>query len=68
MTVETLERHDWVGATAFGGHARSPRRYASGRVCRHPECDTRLSIYNEAEFCYRHDLPAAPRLRGRAIP
>jgi hypothetical protein len=68
MTVETLERHEvLVGATAFVGHARPPRRYPSGRVCHHPGCDTRLSIYNASELCYRHERPALPRLRGRAV-
>ena len=28
--------------------------YGEGRVCRHHDCKTRLSIYNSSEYCSKH--------------
>lgn len=54
-----------VSVRALNDHDRPPRRFAPGRVCAEPECDTRLSIYNGGMYCSRHNLSAKPRLRGK---
>lgn len=28
--------------------------YKEGRICHHPDCRTRLSIYNSTEYCTTH--------------
>ena len=56
-----------IGATAFAGHGRPSRTFASGRVCAEPGCDTKLSIYNDDEYCCLHVSPSTPRLRGKKI-
>ena len=43
-----------IGATAFTGYGRPSRTFASGRVCTEPGCDTKLSIYNDDEYCCLH--------------
>jgi len=45
-------------------HGRLPRRFARGRVCAEPECNTRLSVYNESEHCALHMVGLMPRVRG----
>lgn len=36
-------------------HPRHPNRtYPPGRVCTAEGCETRLSIYNKARFCWLH--------------
>ena len=45
-----------------------PRRntqFAEDRVCTHPDCTTRLSIYNRRDTCFAHAGFKVPRLRGR---
>lgn len=42
-------------------------RTPHGRVCEEPECDTRLSRYNEFEFCALHQPMVVPRMRGKVI-
>ncbi|HTT87446.1 MAG TPA: hypothetical protein VMF60_08775 [Acidimicrobiales bacterium] len=56
-----------IGATAFGGHGRPSRTFAAGRVCAEPGCETKLSIYNDDEYCSLHMSPSTPRLRGKKI-
>jgi hypothetical protein len=48
-------------------HDRPPRRFASGRVCGHNRCGTRLSIYNNGYFCALHAPRVIPRMRGLRI-
>lgn len=55
--------------TAIKGRrpTRQPRRnrtFSHGRVCSHPDCATRLSLYNSRPTCYLHTPAKAPRLRG----
>ena len=38
-----------------------------GRVCREPDCDTRLSIYNKSSFCWRHQPLTFPNYRGKRL-
>jgi len=56
-----------IGGSWFTGHGRPSRTFPEGRVCAEPGCDTKLSIYNESEFCSLHEPETAPRLRGRKI-
>lgn len=44
---------------------RRSRQYREGRVCAHPDCNTRISIYNRRETCFIHTGVKIPRLRGR---
>lgn len=44
---------------------RRSRRYAEGRVCCQPGCQTQLSAYNQAATCFLHTPVVIPRLRGR---
>ncbi len=41
-----------------------PKRYAGGRVCERPDCETQLSVYNPQDFCARHRPRKRPRVRG----
>ena len=53
-----------------------PRVHETGRICVHPDCDTRLSIYNSGVTCYEHteseeasygkELSAEAKLGNRA--
>jgi hypothetical protein len=56
-----------IGATALTGHEHPPRAFPRGRVCKEPGCSTVLSVYHEGDYCYRHERPEAPRLRGKKI-
>jgi len=56
-----------IGGSWFTGHGRPSRTFAPGRVCAEPGCETKLSIYNESDFCYVHEPETTPRLRGRKI-
>ena len=56
-----------VGAHPISGNDRPSKAYGAGRICRHPECGTRLSIYNDGVFCYRHEPMTVPRVRGKKI-
>jgi hypothetical protein len=38
-----------------------------GRVCREPDCDTRLSIYNKSGFCWQHQPLIFPNYRGKRL-
>ncbi len=39
--------------------------YGRGRVCAADECETRISMYNKASFCYAHTPLTFPVMRGR---
>ena len=49
------------------GNDRPSKAFGKDRVCREPNCGTRLSIYNNGKFCYQHEPMAVPRTRGRKI-
>lgn len=51
----------------FRGTERPSRSFGKGRVCRDPDCGTKLSIYNSGRYCYEHEPMAVPRTRGRKI-
>ncbi|MGA2036595.1 MAG: hypothetical protein ABSH04_03310 [Acidimicrobiales bacterium] len=56
-----------VSATWFTGHERPSRTFPEGRVCGEAGCGTKLSIYNEGDYCYLHEPETMPRLRGKKI-
>lgn len=47
------------------GLPRKSRQYGADRVCAHPSCDTKLSMYNRRETCFTHTGVKIPRLRGK---
>jgi hypothetical protein len=47
------------------GLPRPSHQYPGGRVCSHPDCETRLSTYNRRDRCWAHAEMRVPRLRGR---
>jgi len=55
---------DILKASRPKGRSRRPKTYDEDRTCATPECDTRLSRYNRAEFCHTHRPVRYPRLRG----
>ena len=48
--------------------SRPIRTYPWGRVCRAEGCGTRLSIYNDSEYCWVHTPMGYPIPRGKRIP
>ncbi|MDH3705242.1 MAG: hypothetical protein OES57_04210 [Acidimicrobiia bacterium] len=40
---------------------------ASGRTCLESGCGTRLSIYNDLDFCSLHAPMVVPRMRGKVL-
>ena len=54
-----------IGATAAISQGSRVRRYQSGRICGHSECDTVLSVYNPSRYCAVHaQLGIGRRRRG----
>jgi hypothetical protein len=51
----------------FDSEEGSVKRFANGRVCANEECSTRLSIYNDGDFCARHEPMTTLRTRGVKI-
>ena len=49
---------------AAGGGGNRVRAFAGRRVCREPDCKTRLSVYNSGAYCARHDIG---RVNGAAV-
>ena len=56
-----------VQGTPFTGSDRPSKSFGKGRVCKEPDCETRLSMYNSGKFCYEHEPMTVPRTRGRKI-
>jgi len=38
-----------------------------GRVCAHPGCETKLSIYNASAYCWQHADVTFPNFRGKRL-
>jgi len=50
---------------------RPNRQYHAGRVCAHPGCTTKLSVYNKWNHCWQHEpvhsyIPRGKRKRREA--
>ena len=56
-----------IGGTGLAGNGRPSRTFRRGRICAEAGCETKLSIYNDEEYCSVHVSPSAPRLRGKKI-
>ncbi len=56
-----------IAAMPINGPDRPSRSFAKDRTCREPGCGTRLSIYNDGDYCYLHEPMAVPRTRGKKI-
>lgn len=56
-----------VAGTSINGNDRPSKAFEKDRLCREPECETRLSMYNNGKYCYLHEPMAVPRTRGRKI-
>ena len=52
-------------ALAGDAGARPSRTWPTGRTCRVPGCDTRLSIYNPSTACSVHEEARTYIVRGR---
>jgi len=60
------------GGYVVGGHRitseqRSSPLAAVGRVCGEVGCGTRLSVYNDLDYCSLHQPMIVPRMRGRVL-
>lgn len=51
----------------FDSEEGSVKRFATGRTCAHDACSTKLSIYNDGDFCARHEPMTTLRTRGVKI-
>ncbi|MDA8263069.1 MAG: hypothetical protein M0Z47_09590 [Actinomycetota bacterium] len=60
-------RTEAVGGIPVTGVSRASRAYPKDRVCKEPNCGTRLSIYNSGKYCFTHQPLTVPRTRGRKI-
>jgi len=56
-----------VGGEALVPQGRPARVFPRNRLCAERDCETRLSIYNETQYCSLHGSES-PRLRGAARP
>lgn len=56
-----------VPAQGFSSEEGSVHQFDQGRVCKNDSCGTLLSIYNDGEFCSRHEPMVTPRMRGVKI-
>lgn len=59
---------DTLRGKAIKGIARASHRYSEGRVCKTEECETKLSMYNNRDYCHVHAPIKFPRVRGRIVP
>jgi hypothetical protein len=50
------------------GHLPAPTRTEpEGRVCTHPGCETKLSVYNQSDRCWQHADVVFPNFRGKRL-
>jgi len=50
------------------GHLPAPSRAEEvGRICIHPGCATRLSVYNGTQRCWQHAEVVFPNHRGKRL-
>ena len=61
-----MSEHAVVGRSLTGSD-RPSKAYTKNRICREPDCETKLSMYNNGKYCYLHEPMAVPRTRGRKI-
>ncbi|NIR39031.1 MAG: hypothetical protein GWN79_17245 [Actinobacteria bacterium] len=56
-----------VHGERFTSLERRTPRSAGGRVCGETGCETRLSVYNDQDFCSLHAPMVVPRMRGKVL-
>lgn len=56
-----------LGGHMLSGGERPSKQFGRDRTCRHPGCNTKLSMYNNGKFCFQHEPMAVPRTRGKKI-
>lgn len=54
-------------ATRPGKLPPPSRTHGDDRVCRAPDCDTKLSRYNPADHCFQHAEVVFPSYRGKRL-
>ena len=54
-----------VQAEKFTSIERCTPLAPGDRVCAELECSTRLSVYNDLDFCSLHAPMVVPRMRGK---
>ena len=60
-------RTESMSGEVFNDHDRPPRRFTTGRQCAEPDCATRLSVYNESDYCSLHRVGVKPRMRRKTF-
>jgi hypothetical protein len=56
-----------IGGERITGDRRPSQQFGTGRVCADDGCDTRLSLYNDGEWCALHAPMEVPRMRGKVL-
>lgn len=60
-----MARNEGIRGSRALALPRANKKAAAGRVCAHPGCETRISVYNKRDKCWTHAEMRVPRLRGR---
>jgi hypothetical protein len=58
---------DGLSGRITRGPGRRPRTVEETRVCAADDCETLLNRYNRTDFCYVHQGPRFPRVRGHNL-
>jgi hypothetical protein len=56
-----------IAGEISNSHDRPPRTFTPGRQCAEPNCRTRLSLYNDTDYCSLHTVKVSPRVRGKKV-
>jgi hypothetical protein len=56
-----------VKGTRPGRLPQPSRQTIGGRICAEPDCTTKLSVYNDAEYCWQHEDLVFPNYRGKRL-
>jgi hypothetical protein len=56
-----------LGARGLQGSGTRCKTFAPGRLCGELGCGTCLSIYNDGEYCSRHQAKDSPHMRGKRV-
>jgi hypothetical protein len=59
MRPKLMDSEVPVRATTGADGGRRQKTFPSDRVCSHPQCETRLSMYNARTECWQHE-PVRP--------
>lgn len=56
-----------ISGSRFSSEEGTVKQFPGGRVCANESCATVLSIYNDGDFCARHEPMTTMRTRGVKI-